>query len=796
MNYFKVALRIQTHYKWFTAIHVIGLSLGFMCSLIIVLYGQIHMSTDTHHRDGDRIYRLVLDIQTPSGTIEHEGGTSLAMTEALVRGYSQIEQTSFCMKFYSTPTITVYNNGVKSQYKDDNSIAYADNNFIDMFNHDFVDGDGRTALLRPQSVILSERHALKYFGRTDVVGQTININNKTDLAVTGVTADTQNSSDLTFDVLVSLPTLKIINPNYEDQNLTWIGSNNWVFAKTKDRLSAVEVNKQLPDFVVTHLGENFRHWAFHLQPLSEIHFDVRYGGVIKKEIIWVLAFVSLGLIGIVCINYVNLSIAQSYHRSKEIGIRKCLGSSRPQLFFQFISEAAIVVILSSVIGLAGTYVMLPVINLWMEVDLSLNQLAAPDKIAYLVLVAFTLIVLAGYYPAVVLSGFDPVKAIKGKASEIGETSHFFRKSLICFQYFIALLFLIGTFVVVKQVKFLLENDLGFTKEGILMIKLPKSDFSKLQSFRDQLEIIPGIEKASLHHQAPMSTSTDGGFVKYDGRPEWEDFIVRDRWADEQFLNTYSLELVAGRNIILYDSLTEVMVNESFVKKLNLEDPDNVLGKNVFLDNSGMAGKIVGVVRDFHHRSLQNEIDPLAIYSFKNVFNQAGVKFNVNKNGDVLKGIASVWKKNFPDDVLDFAFLDQSISNMYRIEQVTEKLMRVFAVVSIVICSIGVLGLSIFSTLQRTKEIGIRKVLGATVFNILSMLSKTYIGLIVTAFFVATPFTYWLLNAWLNSFAYHVQLSWPVFIVPACIVLIFTLLLVLGQALKTVLTNPAKSLKQH
>ncbi|MBA4057132.1 MAG: hypothetical protein C0490_20635, partial [Marivirga sp.] len=550
------------------------------------------------------------------------GGTSVPMAEALRNGYTQIEQTAFYMKFYSTPTITVHDNGKRNLYKEDNLVAYADNNLIEMFENHFIEGDRSTALIKPQSVVLSERQAVKYFGRTDVIGETININNKIDLAITGVIKGTQNNSDLTFDVLVSLPTLKTINPNYQDQNLTWVGSNNWVFAKLRDGNEGNVINEQLPAFVQRHLGENFKHWNFHLQPLSEMHFDLRYGGVIKKEVIWVLTGVAFALMGIVCINYVNLSIAQSYNRGKEIGIRKCLGSSRPQLFLQFISETAIVVLLSTFVGLTGSYLVLPMINLWMQVDLELVQLATPDKVFYLSIFVCGLILVAGYYPAVVLSGFDPVMAIKGKNSPLGSISHLLRKSLICFQYFIALLFLISTFIVASQIDFLLKNDLGFSKDGIITIKLPKVDFSKLETFRNQLKNIQGVEKASLHHQAPMAASTDGGFIRYDGRTEWESFIVRDRWADDQFLITYSLELVAGRNIIVHDSITEVIVNEAFLDRLDIRDPEDVLGKKILFDNSGISGTVVGVVNNFHHRSLQHDIEPVAIYPFKGVFNQA------------------------------------------------------------------------------------------------------------------------------------------------------------------------------
>ncbi|HYF68979.1 MAG TPA: FtsX-like permease family protein [Ohtaekwangia sp.] len=794
MNYLKVALRVQNRYRGFTLINILGLSSGIVCSVIIFLYVNFHFRTDSFHQDADRIFRLVLNIHTPEGSIEYESGSALPMAQTLGNEFSQVERTAFCMKFYSTPTITFHHDGVEGKFKEE-SVAYADNHFLTMFTHRFITGDKFTALLNPRSVVLSEKQAFKYFGTVDVIGKSLNINNKTDLTITGVVAHQQENSDLQFDVMISLPTLKVINPNYQDQNYTWIGRNNWTFLKLKDESLAVDLNAQLPSFVSKYLGGDFRHWHLHLQPLSDMHFDTRYGGVVKQVILWVLTGVAIALILIVCVNYINLAMAQSQNRAKEIGIRKCLGSNRHQLFFQFMTETASVVFVSICIGLLLTYLLLPFVNSWMQIDLALMQLINIENFIYLLFFGLSLVLLAGYYPAVVLSDFNPLYVTTRSTGKRGGINHLLRKSLICFQYAIALLFLISSFIIVNQVDYLLRNDLGFSKDAIITVNLPRRDFSKLQKFRSEVANLSGVVKASLHHQAPMSSSTDGGFIKYDNRTDWEDFIVRDRWADDQFVPTYSLELIAGRNIVLRDSLTEILVNETLLKKLGIAEPDDILGKSMLFDNSAITGIVVGVVRDFHHRSLQSAIEPLAIYPLKNVFNQVGVKFS-NHHHLPVESINGVWKSNFPDDVLEFSFLDQSIEKMYHIEKTTSKLMRVFAVVSIVICCMGILGLSVFSTLQRTKEIGIRKVLGATVVNIVLMLSKQYLTLIAIAFTIAIPLTYLVMDGWLKGFAYHITLSWVVFIVPALLMVILTLLLVGVQCLKTAMTNPAESLKQE
>jgi putative ABC transport system permease protein len=461
MNYLKNAFKVQAKYKWFTLINLLGLSSGIVCSTIIFLYVDFHLSTDTYHQDTDHIYRLVHDIHTPSGEIEHESGSALPMAETLDNEYSQIEKTSFFMRFYSTPTLTINHSGKINRFKESNT-AYADNKIFELFTFHFINGDKSTALNKPQCVVLTEQQALKYFGTVDILGKSININNKTDLIVTGVVANLPKNTDLKFDVLVSLPTLKVLNPKYQDQNFTWVGSNNWIFIKLREGSTPDEINKQLPSFVQKYLGANFKHWDFHLQALNDMHFDLHYGGIVKKNILWILSGVAIALLCIVCINYVNLSIALAYKRSKEIAIRKCLGSTRGQLFFQFMVETVIVVSLSMGVALLGSCLALPVINGWLQVALTLFQLLTSENIVSFI--GVVLVLLAGYYPAIIITGFDPLKALAGKTYQIAGINHALRKSLICIQYAVSLLFLICTFIVVNQVDYLLKNELGFSKD--------------------------------------------------------------------------------------------------------------------------------------------------------------------------------------------------------------------------------------------------------------------------------------------------------------------------------------------
>jgi putative ABC transport system permease protein len=795
MNYIRIALRIQARYKGFALVNVFGLSLGILCSLLLSLYVTTHLSTDTHHTDAGCIYRMVLDIQTPAGGIEYEEGSPLPLGKALQHEYSAITQSAFCMKFYTAPTIAIQQPAGVGRYKEDRA-AYADQDFIDMFAFEFINGNKQMALSGARSIVLSRQQAIKYFGTTDVAGRTVNINNNTDLVVTGVFNDLHQNTDLKFDLLVSLPTLRILNPNYQDQNFTWTGSNNWTFVKLAKASTAAEVNDQLPAFTQKYLDTDFRHWHFRLQPLADIHFDTRYDGIISKRILWVLSSVAAALICIVCINYVNLTIAQSQQRAKEIGVRKYLGGSRAQLFLQFMTETTLVVLTSVVLAGIGCYFALPVMNTWLQTGLSFLRFATPVYMAYLAFFVVAVIAIAGYYPAVVLSGFHPIKALAGKTGKTGKAGKTLRTSLIGFQYVIAMVFLISTFIITQQVDFLVNNDPGFTKNAVVNINLPRSTASRLQAFREEVAALSGVASVSLHNQAPLSATMDGGFIRYNNRSTFEDFIVRDRWADDRFADTYALTLVAGRNLLLHDSVTEVLVNEALVSALDITDPHDILGHAIAFDNSSLTGTIVGVVRDFHHRSLQSSIEPLAIYPFPRVFNQAGIRLASAGNERTLADVETIWKRTFPDEVMQISFLDQSIRNLYSMDQVTGKLMTVFAVVAAILCSIGILGLSTFTLLQRTREIGIRKVLGASTLGIIAMLCKHYLALITIALAIAIPLTWLLTRQWLSTFAYHIPLHWVQFAIPGLGMLVITLLLIGSQSLKTALTNPSKSLKHE
>ena len=795
-NYIWVAFRNFWKQKQFTFFHVTGLTLGLTCSFLIFLFVHFHLSTDTFYPHAHRIYRVVLDMHIEDGSIEYESGSSLPMAKALKNEFALIEQAGFCMSFYRGPTLSIQRSeNETARYVEHTGVAYGDTGFLQIFDYQFIEGDPQTALAAPNQAVLTEKQATKYFGHTDVLGETIRINDRADLAVTGVIKDYPENTDFKTDVWVSLPTLKTLQPTYQTENFTWIGYNNWTFVQLSGNNEAASINLQLPDFVNKYLGDDFQHWHFHLQPLGEMHFDTRYGGVIRKPLLWILSTVAVFIILIACINFINLSTAQALSRVKEVGVRKALGSSRKQLFWQFIIETSLLVWITLGITLVTITLCLPWLNEWVQTRLSLQQWANPAVIFFMLLLIFAITLLAGGYPAFLLSGYHPIKALKGKVNMKETGGYRLRKVLVTTQFAISQAFIIAAFIVLYQMDYFRQTDTGFRKDAMITITVPGNDYSNLETFRNQLKQHPEIQQVSFHHSPPMGAINEGGYVKFNNSESWEPFLVRDRWADAHYLETYDLELIAGRNLIMRDA-AEFLVNEEFVKKLGVASPEDVLDKPLLEGNAGVEGVIVGVVKDFHHNSLQNPIEPVVIYPYPGLFRQAGIQLQTYNLQQTLEDIRAIWSTTFPDQVFEYEFLDETLAQLYEKEQIIARLTRIFTVVAILICCLGLLGLATYTARQRTKEIGVRKVLGASVPNILLLLSKDYIQLILIAFVIAMPIANYFMSEWLQNFAYRIEISWWMFVIPGLLVLLIALLSVSGQTVKAARQNPVDSLRNE
>jgi putative ABC transport system permease protein len=794
-NYFKTALRTLRRDKTYTLLNVTGLALGLAGGLVIFLFVQFHLGTDAFHPHADRTYRVVLDIHSPNGSVLHEPGVALALPKALQTHFTAIRQTASLL-YLPNPTLTINRPGREPEsFIEADRVAFADAGLTDLFAYTFLAGDRRTALREPGAVVLSEGHARKYFGTADVLGRTLRLNRAVDVKVTGVFRDLPANTDLKATVLLSMPTLKVLKPNYPTENYGAIGGAFFGFVALRSGYDHLQLEAQLPGFRQKYQGPGMRHWHYHLQPLREMHFDERYGGYLRKPLLSALGLVGVFLVTIACINFVNLTTAGSLRRAREVGVRKAIGGTRRQLFWQFIAEASLLTGLATGMALGLAALLLPRVGSWINTPLSLdvrnNPLLLPFVGGLALLVAFG----AGSYPALVLSGYQPVRALKGDPSVQRTGGLPLRRVLVGVQLVLSQAFIAGALVVMQQVQYFRRADPGFQREGVLLLRAATTDRTPGQ-VRQQLLGLAGVAGVSYQFQPPMVNSTDGGYVRFDRRQKFEPFLVRDRQGDAHYLDLYGLPLVAGRNFTERDSTTEFVVNEELVRRLGILNPQEVLGRHLYNDNATLEGTIVGVVRDFHHQSLHGALEPLVIYPLPRIHRRIGVKLRTADLSGTLRQVESVWRSAHPGEVFAYEFLDDTLAGLYAKEETLLRLTRLFTGVAVFICCLGFYGLVLFMANRKTKEIGIRKVLGATLGDVLLLFGREFFGLVGVSFVVAAPLAGWVMHRWLAGFAYRVPVGWQIFVLTGLLTLVIVLLTVGYRSLRAALADPVKSLRSE
>jgi putative ABC transport system permease protein len=515
-SYLKTAVRTVKGNKTYALLNVTGLALGLACGLLIFLFVQFHLGTDAFHPHAERIYRVVLDIHSEDGSIQHEPGVALAVPKALQKHFAPIRQTASLL-YMPNLTLTIDRPGRGPEsFSEPDAAAFADAGMLDLFSYTFIAGDKRTALGEPGTVVLSERQVRKYFNCLDVLGKTLRINHTTDVKVTGIFRDLPENTDLKAGVLLSLPTLKVLKPNYPLENLGAIGSAYFGFVELPEGYDYRSLQAQLPAFRQKYQGAGMSHWHYHLLPLRQMHFDERYGGYLRKPLLAALGLVGVFLVAIGCINFINMATAQSLRRLKEVGVRKAMGGTRRQLFWQFITEAACLTGVATLLALALTAGLLPRLGSWISTPLSLDVSANPLLLPFLGGLALAVTFLAGSYPALVLAGYNPILALKGKITTQNMGGLTLRRVLVGVQLVLSQAFIIGALVVMHQMAFFRHADPGFEREAILLLKAPITDKTPGQ-IREGMLGLAEVEGVSFQFQPPMFNSTDGGYVRFDAR---------------------------------------------------------------------------------------------------------------------------------------------------------------------------------------------------------------------------------------------------------------------------------------
>lgn len=792
-NYIIVALRNIWKNLNYTVINVSGLALGITCSLILFLLITFLTSFDDYHIHANRIYRVVTSAINNNGIEQFGAGVPVPLPEALKSDISGIENVLFISSHgEGGGLITIEENGQRKIFEEDGGFTYTDSLFFKFFNRDII--SGRNVLSAPNEAILSRKFAKKYFTDAAPVGKIIRLNNATDLKIIGVMEDYPHNTNFPFDLLISYATKK---SQMDQQGWGSVYSNDECYVMLPRGSEPENINRQFPEFIKKYEDQKSMNAVTHwLQPLREVNRDARFSNfryrTVAKEALWAMSVVALFLIITASINFINLTTAIAVKRSKEIGIRKVLGSQRTQLVFQHLLETGMTTFLALFISLFVAELGLMQLNRFIDLDLHVS-LTDPHIIFFSITIWLLITLSAGLYPAFLMSGFSPILALKNTVSNRSAGGFQLRRGLVVFQFIISQFLIVGTIILLAQMKYFSTKDLGFRKEAILNIPVPEpANQSKKTTLKSEVERLAGVERASLCNRPPSSNSVSTSSFRLEGIEA--DNEAQLKMVDENYPDLFDLTLVAGKLPNDPDTATACLVNETLVSTLALEKPEDILGRNISV--FGKKLRVAGVVKDFHTASLAKGINPVILFSEPSWYYTLSIRLKPGEFNSTVKKIERLWVTQYPDHVFSYEFLDQHINDFYEDAKKMSLLLVVFSIIAIVIGCLGLYGLISFMANSKEKEIGIRKVLGATTTQIIRIFSKEFIGLIMLAFVIASPLAGYLMEKWLQNFAYRIQLDWLMFTGGILITLIISCVTIGYRCLMAARTNPVDVLRSE
>lgn len=791
-NYFKIAFRNLKRHKAYTLTNVLGLTLGIGCAILIFFLVRYHLSFDTFHANKDRIYRITSESHQES--ISYNPGTPPPAGKAFRSDYTFAEKVARVATF-KDQVISIPSTADNKKFQD--RIAYAEPEFFEILDFPLVQGNKNTVLSEPNTAIITERIARKYFGTQEPVGQVFRVDNKTNFKVTGILKDIPTNTDRREEIYLSYANLKDHDPQRADDS-RWgaIYTDLQCFVLLKPNVSPETVDKAFPDFSRKYYNEQeAKEYQFKLQPISDMHFNANLGGYVDKKNLWALSLLGIFLVITGCANFINLATAKALTRSKEIGVRKALGSFRSQIYWQFIAETTVIVLLSLILAFALIQIILPYLNDLLGVRLGISVFWDIYLLLFLSLVVVVVIFLSGSYPGLILSGFQPVLALKGKLSQKHTGGASLRKGLVITQFAISQLLIISTIVIVNQMHFSRKKDLGFQKDAIIMLSVPDKDKSKISTLNSQLAQVAGVEKTTFCSNAPASEKNFRTNIRLGSNPKDEDFEINFKVGDERYISTFGLKLVSGRNLYPPDSVYEFLVNETTVKRLGIASNEEIINKKAEIN--GLKGTIVGVVKDFHSNSFHAAIEPLCIVNENNWwYNNCAVKINPASLRSTLSAIERTWSSVYPNYVYKYDFLDEQVARFYELDYMILRIIQAFTVVAILISCLGLYGLASFMAAQKTKEIGVRKVLGASTESIVWLFGKEFGKLVLIALIVAVPLSWWIMSKWLDNFEYRINIGIGTFLLSTLLTVLVVVFTVGYRTVKAALLDPVKSLKSE
>ena len=792
-NYFTIAFRNLRKHRSFAIINIAGLTLGIAGALVIFLLVQFELSFDTFHGKADRIYR-VLTASQPGEASSFSTGTPYGLMQLLQDDFPKVEKACAINHLNKEKTqIEVNGNLLKAP-----QTYFITPSFFEIFDFVWIVGSPQKSLSQPGQVVLTETLANTYFDG-DAMGRRIRLNNEFDLVVSGIIQDMPINTDFPIQIAVSHATFAN-SQQYQKEYSVSHGSGYHTYLLLKENADPALLEASFPAMVEKYLGKEVaeKYLAHALQPLKTVHFDEAFSGgnfsnrAVSKESLWSIAFIGGFILLIAGINFINLATAQAVRRSKEVGIRKVLGSTRKQLFFQFIGETFSLILIATLLSVLLTHLFLPPLASFLDIPLRPNAIYQPKVLLWLIGLSVVISLLAGFYPAMVLSRFQPTLVIKNTFSASPSGGLWLRKGLVTFQFVITQVLIIGTVVVVSQNNYFHTTSLGFDKEAVITVDIPESNPQEVESLRNNLSQYAQIREVSFSMNAPAATSNKWFNVFLHHSDPGEGKQVEVKPIDAHFLKLYDIPLLAGDPLQENDS--SILVNETLLKEIGVENHQDAL--NEIITIGGRDVSIKGVVKDFHTLSLHEKIYPLILVNMKDRFQLLSVKVEVSQAPEAIAQIEQQWKEAFPDYYFSYQFLDDDLATMYAQEKKTSHLLSLFAGLAIFIGCLGLYGLISFVTAQKTKEVGIRKVLGATVTNIVYLFTKDFVVLVAIAFVIAAPVGYYFMQQWLANFTYKIDIQWWMFAVAAGVGIVIALLTMSFQSIKAALANPVDSLRNE
>ena len=796
-SYIKTAFRNIRKNKTTSLINISGLALGITCFIIIGLYVFSELSFDKYHSKADRIFRIGLSLKL-NDIIYNEATLQFPAAKVLTEDYPEIEKV---VRFYTTQTPLI-------KYGDKKFIEekffFADNSVFDVFDINITKGSAKAALNIPNSIAISESMALKYFGNEEPLGKTITYQNQNDFEVAAVFEDIPSNSHFRFDFLASMEYMIGFWNTYlgvDGRHNNWYWNGAWIYVLMNEKEAAEKFANKTPQFIKKYFPERYQNASLLIRPLTDIHLHSNLTGEIEPNgsitNVYIFSTIAVFILFIACINFINLSIAQGSDRAKEIGVRKVLGAEKFQLISQIIGETLVASFLATAASLILVEIVLPQFQEIFGRNLSLNLLENYWGFLFLICVAVIVGFISGLFPALYLSNFSPVKILK-KTMRLNLSYEILRKGLVVLQFSVSIFLIIGMGMIYKQMNFIKNKDLGFNKESVLVVKARPYVNNKFEAFRNELLNSPGVLSVAGTSDIPGAGSNGSRFVP-EGISRENPLMLPSTFADYDFLTSLGIELKAGRNFskeFPTDVSQAFILNEKAVKNLGWEK--NAVGKKIELFGPGTDeivknGFVIGVIDDYNYESLHNEVKPLVLtYSAYHQYYLIRLDKGNVKNS--LASVEKVWNKFSPDWAFEAFFLDNNLEKLYQSDQRLATIVNYFGFLAVLIACLGLYGLAAFAAKKRIKEIGIRKVIGASVPGIIKLLSLDFIKLVLIANVIAFPVAYYAIKSWLEAFAYRINVDFTVFIFAAAITVFIALLTVGIQAVKASLSNPISTLK--